>query len=74
MSDVTETVREQLMVSSEEYQHLRHEHALYDAKLDDLAHRKYLSDQDQIEEARLKKLKLRAKDRMEQLIHRAMSA
>ncbi len=73
MSNTTGTTREQPVVSSKEYQILLQEHAHYDAQLAELAHRKYLTDQDQIEESRLKKLKLRIKDQMEQLIHHDMA-
>ncbi len=72
MSNSTGAIREQSVVSSKEYQILLEEHARYDARLEELAHRKFLTEQDQIEEARLKKLKLRTKDQMEQLIHHRM--
>lgn len=73
MSNSTETVREQLMVTDTEYQHLQEEHAHYDAQLEELERKKYLTEQEQVEEVRLKKLKLRAKDQMEERVHRAMS-
>jgi hypothetical protein len=74
MSNATETVREQLMVSNQEFKRLRDEHAGYDAQLEQLSHKKFLSERDQAEEIRLKKLKLRAKDQMEQLVTRAAKA
>ncbi|MGH9448745.1 MAG: YdcH family protein [Terriglobia bacterium] len=73
MGDPTETVREQLMVSNQEFQRLYEEHEHYDAQLRQFSHRKFLSEQDQAEEIRLKKLKLRAKDGMEDLVHRALN-
>jgi uncharacterized protein YdcH (DUF465 family) len=72
MSNPTEAIREELMVNDQEFKRLRAEHAGYDAQLEQLSHKKFLSEQEQAEETRLKKLKLRAKDQMEQLIHRAM--
>jgi uncharacterized protein YdcH (DUF465 family) len=72
MSSATETIRERLMVSDDEFQRLRNEHAGYEAQLQQLSHKRYLTQQEQAEEVRLKKLKLRAKDQMEQLVHRAM--
>lgn len=72
MSNPTETIRERLMVGNEEFQRLHDEHARYDAELDALVHKRFLTEQEQSEEVRLKKLKLRAKDQMEQLVHRAM--
>ncbi len=71
MERAAEAIREQLMVNNEEFQRLYHEHARYDAELEDLSHRRYLNDQEQAEEIRLKKLKLRTKDQMEALVHRA---
>jgi uncharacterized protein YdcH (DUF465 family) len=74
VSSPTEAIREQLMVNSPEYQRLREEHAHYAAQLDQLAARPYLSEQEQIEEVRLKKLKLRVKDQMEMLVLKARVA
>ena len=74
MSSPTEAIREQLMVSSQEYQRLRDEHARYAAQLEQLASKSYLSEHDKLEEIRLKKLKLRVKDQMEMLVHRARIA
>ncbi len=74
MSSPTEAIREQLMVNSTEYQRLREEHARYNAQLEELASRRFLSEQEKVEEVRLKKLKLRAKDQMEMLVQRARSA
>ncbi len=74
MSSPTEAIREQLMASSEEFQRLREEHARYASQLDQLAAKTYLSEQEQIEEVRLKKMKLRVKDQMEMLVQKARVA
>ena len=74
MSSPTEAIREQLMASSEEYQRLREEHARYAFQLDQLAAKTYLSEQEQVEEVRLKKMKLRVKDQMEMLVQKARVA
>ena len=74
MSSPTEAIREQLMASSEEYQRLREEHTRYASELAQLAAKTYLSEQEQIEEVRLKKMKLRVKDQMEMLVQRARVA
>jgi uncharacterized protein YdcH (DUF465 family) len=74
VSSPTEAIREQLMATSPEYQRLREEHAHYAAQLDQLAAKLYLSEQEQIEEVRLKKLKLRVKDQMEMLVQKARVA
>lgn len=73
MSTPTGAVREQLMASDPEYQRLNEEHARYAAQLDQLASKRYLNEQEQMEEVRLKKLKLRTKDQMEMLVHRSRS-
>jgi len=69
VSSPTEAIREQLMADNSEYQRLRQEHARYAAQLEQLAARPYLTEDEKIEEVRLKKLKLRVKDLMEILIH-----
>ncbi len=74
MSSPTEAIREQLMATNQEYQRLREEHARYAARLEELASKSYLTEQEQLEEVRLKKLKLRAKDQMELLVQKARVA
>ncbi len=74
MSSVTGAVRDHLMANDKEFQRLEHEHANYAAQLEELSNKKYLSEQEQVEEIRLKKLKLKAKDLMETLLHKAGSA
>ena len=58
-------VREQLLASSDEFRRLADEHSTYSQRLESLANKKYPSEEDKIEEIRLKKLKLRLKDEME---------
>jgi len=71
VSTPTEAVREQLMVGNEQYRRLREEHARYKIQLNELSAKPYLSDEEQAEEVRLKKLKLRLKDQMELLVRQA---
>ena len=71
MSIITEAVREQLMVGNEQYQRLHDEHAHYKALLETLAAKPHLSEEEQVEELRLKKLKLWVKDQMELLVRQA---
>jgi uncharacterized protein YdcH (DUF465 family) len=73
VSTPTAAIREQLMANDPEYQRLSEEHARYAAQLDQLASKRYLNEQEQMEEIRLKKLKLRAKDQMEMLVQRSRS-
>jgi uncharacterized protein YdcH (DUF465 family) len=60
-------VREQLLASNDEFRRLASEHSQYAQQLDSLTQKKYLSEEEKIEEVRLKKLKLRLKDQMESL-------
>ncbi len=60
-------VREQLLASNDEFRRLASEHSQYAQQLDSLIQKKYLSEEEKIEEVRLKKLKLHLKDRMESL-------
>ena len=73
MSTPTEAVREQLMAGNEVYRRLREEHARYKTQLVELSAKSHLSDEEQAEEIRLKKLKLRLKDQMELLVRQAQS-
>ena len=57
--------REQLLASSDEFRKLADEHSNYSQRLESLTTKKYLSEEEKIEEIRLKKLKLRLKDEME---------
>ncbi len=74
MSTPAEAIREQLMATDPEYKRLREEHSRYSAQLEQLASKTYLTEHEKLEEVRLKKLKLRAKDQMEMLVQRARGA
>jgi uncharacterized protein len=58
-------VREQLLASHEEFRRLAQEHTHYAQRLDSLIQRRFLTDDEKLEEIRLKKQKLRLKDQME---------
>ncbi len=55
---------------SEEIDRLQAEHRRYAQRLDELIEKPYLSQDEQLEEVRLKKLKLHAKDLIYALEHR----
>jgi uncharacterized protein YdcH (DUF465 family) len=60
-------VRDQLLASNDEFRRLADEHSQYAQRLDSLIQKKYLSEDEKLEEVRLKKLKLHLKDQMESL-------
>jgi uncharacterized protein len=60
-------VRDQLLASNESFRKLLEEHSQYSQRLETLITQKYLSEDEKLEEVRLKKLKLRLKDQMESL-------
>lgn len=60
-------LREQLMASNDEFRRLVQEHTQYSQRLDSLIDKRYLSEDEKLEEVRLKKLKLRLKDQMERI-------
>ncbi len=61
------TSRDQLLTSHEEFRRLAQEHMLYAQRLDSLTQKRYLTEDEKLEEVRLKKLKLRLKDQMENI-------
>ena len=63
-----EELRAHLMATNEDFRRLAQQHSDYAQKLDALESQPHLTDQEQIEETRPKKLKLRLKDQMEAII------
>jgi hypothetical protein len=61
------TPREQLLTGHVEFQRLVQEHSQYSQRLESLTEKRYLTDDENLEEVRLKKLKLRLKDQMQSL-------
>ena len=69
-----EELKAHLMASSDEYRELASRHSDYDRRLEQLEAMTHLSDDEQMEEVRLKKLKLHLKDQMNVLLHRQAGA
>ena len=73
MSTASRELREQLFNSNSELQRLAQEHSQYERQVQQLTKDPYLSVEDINRLSSLKKLKLRVKDEMEQLIARHAS-
>ncbi len=63
-----ESVKAELMTSNSEFRELAKEHGRYEARLSELSSLSYPSDEEQMEEATLKKKKLAIKDQMYSLM------
>ena len=61
------TPKDQLLASDEQFRKLAQEHTEYSQRLDSLTQKRYLTEDEKLEEVRLKKLKLRLKDQMESI-------
>ncbi len=64
----SEAIRERLARDDGGYRRLLAKHHEYDERLEELRSRRFLSDEEKVEEVRLKKLKLAMKDRMEAMV------
>lgn len=62
---MVDPVREQLLASHEEFRRLAQQHTQYSQRLESLIEKRYLTEDEKLEEVRLKKLKLRVKDQMQ---------
>jgi uncharacterized protein YdcH (DUF465 family) len=60
-----------LMETSDEYRKLASEHAQYHKRLEELEAKSHLTNDEQVEEVRLKKQKLRLKDQMNAILARS---
>jgi len=63
-----EELKAHLMTTNEEFRRLASQHSEFAKKLEALEAHPHLTDEEQLEETRLKKLKLRLKDQMEAIL------
>lgn len=63
-----EDLKAHLIATNEEYRRLSGEHSEFARKLDALESLPHLTEEEQLEEVRLKKMKLRLKDQMEAIV------
>lgn len=66
-----ETIQDERVDDGEEYRRLQEQHQECERRLEELSHSSLLSQQDEMEEKRIKKMKLSLKDRMASLKRRA---
>jgi uncharacterized protein YdcH (DUF465 family) len=67
MASLNSVTQDSLLAGNEEYRRLHEEHRELEGRLKILAEKIALTDAEQIEESKLKKLKLAGRDRMEQI-------
>ena len=58
------TSRDELVAGHDEFRRLVQEHSQFSQRLESLTQKRYLTEDEKLEEVRLKKLKLRLKDQM----------
>jgi uncharacterized protein YdcH (DUF465 family) len=66
-------LKDLLLKTDEEFRQLASQHHQLDDRLHELSGKSYLSETDQVEEIKLKKLKLQLKDKMEDILRRHRS-
>jgi len=71
MSQIPVSLKDRLLAQNDEYRRLTEQHHEYESRLLTLTDKVVLSDDEQLEEATLKKKKLQLKDRMEAIARQA---
>jgi uncharacterized protein YdcH (DUF465 family) len=74
MEQAQTELKAHLMATSEEFRQLAAQHAEYDRLLDAIEAKPHVTPQDEVEEHRIKKLKLRVKDQMNEVMARYKAA
>jgi uncharacterized protein YdcH (DUF465 family) len=67
-------LRAHLLATDEKFRDLHEQHARYSKLVDDIESRGLVTEAEEIEEHRLKKLKLHAKDEMNEMLARSRTA
>lgn len=70
MENTQEELKAHLMKTDEEFRRLAEQHALYHQQLEALEAKQHLTSEEELEEHRLKKMKLHLKDQMNQIVNR----
>ena len=70
MENTQEELKTHLMQSDDEFRQLAEQHARYHEQLEALEAKSFLTPAEEVEEHRLKKVKLQLKDQMNQIISR----
>ena len=70
MVKTTDELKAHLMETNEQFRLLAQQHSDYSKRLDELELRSHLSAEEQVEEVKLKKMKLRLKDQMQEMMNR----
>ena len=70
MENTQEELKAHLMQTDEEFRRLADQHAQFHTQLEALEAKSHLTPEEEIEEHRLKKLKLRIKDQMNEILKR----
>jgi uncharacterized protein YdcH (DUF465 family) len=70
MEQAQTELKAHLMATSEEFRQLAARHAEYDGLLDAIEAKPHVTPEDEVEEHRIKKLKLRVKDHMNEIMAR----
>jgi uncharacterized protein YdcH (DUF465 family) len=68
MPNRDDLLKEELLRTDDEYRRLHDEHQEYDRRLQELSHKSLLSQDDEIEEKKIKLHKLTLKDHMEDIL------
>ena len=73
MNETVDLTRERLEREDSHFQALKAKHQQFERRLRELQSRRWLSDEEQLEEGRVKKLKLAVRDEMEAMVRNASS-